>query len=142
MVSIPDSLLSLFSATVERRDGMYVVEIPEAEIKQGTLEPGGSYRVAVLQQATGVREQGSQVAGAPTSRQSAVESASGPPVEEGDIRDVTIETLGDQGDGIAKVERGYVLIVPNAEPGDDVTVEVEQVRENVAFTQVLTGDSQ
>jgi tRNA/tmRNA/rRNA uracil-C5-methylase (TrmA/RlmC/RlmD family) len=31
---------------------------------------------------------------------------------------VTIETVGDQGDGIAKVERGYVVIVPETQPGE------------------------
>jgi predicted RNA-binding protein with TRAM domain len=49
---------------------------------------------------------------------------------------VTIETNGDQGDGIAKVERGYVVIVPEAETGDEVTVEITHVCANVAFAQV------
>lgn len=35
----------------------------------------------------------------------------GPPVEKGEVRDVTIESLVDQGGGIAKVERSYVVIV-------------------------------
>jgi predicted RNA-binding protein with TRAM domain len=62
-----------------------------------------------------------------------------PPVDEGEVRDVTIESVGDQGDGIAKVERGYVVIVPDAQPGDQPTVEIEQVKENVAFARVLDG---
>ncbi|OYR71246.1 deoxyribonuclease, partial [Halorubrum sp. E3] len=44
---------------------------------------------------------------------------------------------GDQGDGIAKVERGYVVIVPETSVGDRVTVEIQQVRENVAFADVV-----
>jgi Predicted RNA-binding protein, contains TRAM domain len=61
----------------------------------------------------------------------------GPPVEEGEQRDVEIEHLGDQGDGIAKVERGYVVIVPETTTRDRVTVEMQQVRENVAFAESI-----
>lgn len=68
-------------------------------------------------------------------------SSAGPPVDEGEVRDVTIETVGDQGDGIAKVERGYVVIVPGAQPGDEPTVEIEQVQENVAFARIVDSDS-
>jgi predicted RNA-binding protein with TRAM domain len=66
----------------------------------------------------------------------AVASSPTPSVSSGDIREVTIESLGDQGDGTAKVERGYVLIVPGARPEDEVTVEITDVRENFAFTRV------
>lgn len=50
---------------------------------------------------------------------------------------MTIETVGDQGEGIAKVDRRYVVIVPGTHPGDDPTVEIEQVTENVAFARVV-----
>lgn len=53
------------------------------------------------------------------------------------MREVTIESLGDKGDGIAKVERGYVVIIPETDPDDEVTVEIEQVRDTVAFARVL-----
>ena len=49
---------------------------------------------------------------------------------------MTIESLGDQGDGIAKIDRGYVVIVPGTRPDDEVTVEIENARENVAFARV------
>jgi predicted RNA-binding protein with TRAM domain len=62
----------------------------------------------------------------------------GPPVSEGERRTVTVETLGDEGDGIAKVERGYVVIVSGAEPGDTVTVEITNVRENVSFGSIIS----
>ena len=63
--------------------------------------------------------------------------SSGPPVDEGEVRNVTIETVGEQGDGIAKVERGYVVIVPGGQPGDEPTVEIDQVRDNVAFASIV-----
>ncbi len=62
-------------------------------------------------------------------------------MDEGEVRDVTIETTGDQGDGIAKVERGYVVIVPSGQPGHAPIVEVEQVQENVAFASIVERDS-
>ena len=54
---------------------------------------------------------------------------------------MTIESVGDQGDGIAKVERGYVVIVPGARPGDEVEVEIQNARENVAFGEVIETTS-
>lgn len=48
-----------------------------------------------------------------------------------------IEHLGDQGDGITRVERGFVVIVSDASPGEEVTVEITHVQENVAFADVV-----
>jgi predicted RNA-binding protein with TRAM domain len=55
---------------------------------------------------------------------------------------VEIEHLGDQGDGIAKVERGYVVIVPDTSIGDRVTAEIQQARETVAFADVVDRNPQ
>jgi predicted RNA-binding protein with TRAM domain len=60
-----------------------------------------------------------------------------PPVEEGERREVEIEDIGDQGDGITRVERGFVVIVPETKPGDRVTIEIADVQQNVAFAEVL-----
>ena len=139
MVQIPDSLRSVFSATVRERDGTYVLEVPAEEIDHGTVASGETYRVAVL--SGGTRSSTDRDAVAPEgTRDERRDRVPEPPVEEGEIRDVTIETLGDQGDGIAKVDRGYVVIVPDARPGDNPTVEIEQVRRNVAFASVIDSD--
>jgi predicted RNA-binding protein with TRAM domain len=139
MVQIPDSLRSMFSATLEERDGTYVLEVPAGEVEHDAVAPGGTYRVAVLSSET--RSPAARDEDRPASdRGGSGERPPEPPVEEGEIRDVTIETLGDQGDGIAKVERGYVVIVPDARPGDRPTVEIEQVRRNVAFASVIDTD--
>lgn len=60
-----------------------------------------------------------------------------PPVQAGESREVDIEDIGNQGDGIARVERGYVIIVSETERGDRVTIEITTVRENVAFGDVV-----
>jgi len=140
MVEIPDSLRSVFSATVRENGGTYVLEVPAGEIDHGAVAPGETYRVAVLADAG---RSAAERDDTPSSEEP--EEAGGhppePPVEEGEVREVTIETLGDQGDGIAKVERGYVVIVPGARPGDRPTVEIEQVRRNVAFATVVDPES-
>jgi predicted RNA-binding protein with TRAM domain len=64
-----------------------------------------------------------------------------PPVERGEVRSVTIDTLGDQGDGLARVERGFVVIVPGTQPGDRVDVEITDVRETVAFAEPVSDAS-
>ena len=58
-------------------------------------------------------------------------------MEEGEIRYVEIEDLGKQGDGIARVERGYVIIVPGAEVGERVKVEIAEVKSNFAVGEIL-----
>lgn len=135
MVEIPDSLRSLFTARVEEHNGRYLIEVPDSEIEHDAAVPGETYRVAILP----TPEQKSESTDT-TLRQSDREPGPpDPPVDEGEVRDVTIESVGDQGDGIAKVERGYVVIVPDAKPGDQPTVEIEQVKENVAFARVIEG---
>jgi len=140
MTEISDSFRSLFSAQIEERDGSYIVDIPTSEIEHDALAVDETYRIAILASESstdGTNQQDRQQ----STPQEAASSSAGPPVDEGEIRDVTIETTGDQGDGIAKVERGYVVIVPGGQPGDKLTVEVEQVQENVAFASIVEHDS-
>jgi predicted RNA-binding protein with TRAM domain len=137
MVEIPDSLRSLFTATVEERDGRYVVEVPESEIDHGAAKPGETYRIAVLPQIADEDQSESVVEETELSSADRKPGPPAPPVDEGEIRTVEVESVGDQGDGIAKVERGYVVIVPEAEPGDTPRVEIEDVKQNVAFASVL-----
>lgn len=146
MVEIPDSLHSLFSGTVEERDGAYVIAVPSEEIAHETLVCGEPYRVGVFAQVDSPSETDTDTSStgangrSTTDRSRTDRSERHPPVDEGEVRDVTVESLGDQGDGIAKVERGYVVIVPDARPGDEVTVEIEETRENVAFATVVQDD--
>ena len=53
---------------------------------------------------------------------------------------MTIELLGKQGDGTVKIERGYVVIVPDAHPGDEPTVRINRTPDNVAFASVVDQD--
>jgi predicted RNA-binding protein with TRAM domain len=135
MPTIPDRLRSLFTAKLENKNGQYTVEIPADEIAHDALQPGATYRIAILEGPDTTPD------GEPATYDSADTPAprdpQRPPVEEGEVRMVTIETVGDQGDGIAKVDRGYVVIVPETEPGAQPTVRIEEVRKNLAFASVV-----
>jgi predicted RNA-binding protein with TRAM domain len=130
-MEISEKLLCLFSADVESDGDRYVVEVPRREIDTGAIEPGDTYRVALI--AGG--EQPASTTDESTDEPAADEPQ--PPVERGEIRYVEIEDLGKQGDGIARVERGYVIIVPGAEVGERVKIEVTEVKSNFAVGEVI-----
>jgi len=140
MVEIPDSLRSVFSATVQERDGAYVLEIPIGELTHDAVTSGETYRVAMLSSPASRERHEDASSQSTRSGNDRQHGPPEPPVEKGEIREVTVETLGDQGDGIAKVERGYVVIVPDAQPGDEPTIEIDDVRQNVAFASVVDPD--
>lgn len=140
MIEISDSLRSVFSAQIEERDGSYIVDVPASEIEHDAVAANETYRVAILKSESSTSQK-TQEEQPQSAAQEPTPTSDGPPVDEGEVRDVTIETTGDQGDGIAKVERGYVVIVPGGQPGDEPSVEIEQVKENVAFASIVETDS-
>ena len=142
-MEIPDRLHCLFSADVEQQDGTYTLEVPKREIRIGSLEDGETYRVALLPAAAdgSAAEPESEPDAEADTGSRRERDAPGPPVDEGETRTVEIEDLGDQGDGITRVERGFVVIVPDTEQGERVSVEVTDVRDNVAFAEVVERES-
>ena len=58
------------------------------------------------------------------------------PIKVGEELDVSIEAVGEKGDGIAKV-KGFVLFVPNTKKGDNVRVKVTKVFRKVGFAEVV-----
>ncbi|WP_254543314.1 TRAM domain-containing protein [Halomarina pelagica] len=127
-MEISEKLLCLFSADVTAEGDRYTVEVPRREIDTGSIEPGETYRVALI--ATGEQLEKGESGGRPPSEPQ-------PPVEVGEIRYVEIEDIGKQGDGIARVERGYVIIVPGADIGERVKVEISEVKSNFAVGDVI-----
>jgi predicted RNA-binding protein with TRAM domain len=130
-MNIPDQLHCLFSAQLTEQDGSYLIEVPEQEFEAGQLQEEEIYRVAVLSTPS---ETNSTQGDPGLDRQSEQQR---PPVEEGETRRVEIEDIGDQGDGITRVERGYVVIVPDAKQGERVRIEITDVQQNVAFASVI-----
>ena len=143
MAQVSDSLRLLFETSVEDEGDRYTVAIPSELVENGSIETDETYRVALLAaeaaEATDVSDpEPSEPDRSSVARTEPTQSHSqGPPVEEGEVRTVSIDTLGDQGDGIAKVERGFIVIVPGTQPGDRVEVEITDVKETVAFAETV-----
>ncbi len=157
-MNISDSLRLLFETTIERNDDRYLVEIPAEIVENSSISPEETYRIALLtaasQQSDSNVEDASPEPSEPAQKEQPMETQTkpqaeshftssdprvqGPPVEEGEIRSVTVDTLGDQGDGIAKVERGFVIIIPGTQPGDQVDVEITDVKQTVAFAETVS----
>jgi predicted RNA-binding protein with TRAM domain len=130
-MEISEQLQCLFSGKVEERNESYVVEVPERELSLGDLQAGETHRVAILPSSATNDTNNTDADPQPE------QSAQTPPVEEGEQRTVEIEDIGDQGDGITRVERGFVVIVPDTKQSERVTIEITDVRENVAFAEVV-----
>lgn len=130
-MEISDDLLCLFSAQVSKQDDSYVIEVPSHEVDLGAIQQNDIYRVALLS-----ATKAAKTPETPETTETTGESQE-PPVEEGDLREVEIEDIGEQGDGLARIEGGYVVIVPNTDIGDHVTVRITEARENVAFADVV-----
>ena len=144
-MDVPDNLLCLFTAELEETDDSYIIEVPAREVAKGQLQPNQTYRAAVVQTASPKREAQTQNKERPDSTAKHSEDHSQNheqtnrelPVEKGEQRTVDIESLGDQGDGITRVERGYVVIVPDTEPNERVRIEITDVSKNVGFAEVI-----
>ena len=133
IMEISEQLLCLFSAEVRDEDGEYHVEIPNREVETGALEPGATYRVALIDRQPSATSDSDET-------DTSVSNGPQPPVEPGEMRYVEVEDLGKQGDGIARVERGYVIIVPDTEVGERVKIEVTEVKSNFAVGEVVDED--
>ncbi len=128
-MELSDSLLCLFSAELEPEGDRYVIEVPRREVEAGAVDTDEVYRIAMI--AADRRRADGSVNRPPGEPQ--------PPVEVGETRYVEIEDLGKQGDGIARVERGYVIIVPGTEVDDRVKIEISDVKSNFAVGEVIDG---
>jgi len=133
-VDISEQLSCLFTAEVEERDQSFLLEIPKQEVDVGYVDPAESYHVAVLEN-SGKSSQPTPTE--PSDSRDHQSELDQPPVNEGETRVVEISEIGDQGDGLTRVERGFVVIVPETEEGQRVRITIETVRETVAFGQVL-----
>lgn len=137
-MEISDKLLCLFSAEVTEEDDRFTVEIPKREVETGSIEAGDIYRVALISRKSDDSTGSATIEETTTTSRPSTEPQ--PPVEAGELRYVEIEDIGKQGDGIARVERGYVIIVPGAEIGERVKIEVAEVKSNFAVGEIIDED--
>lgn len=130
-MEISDQLQCLFSAEIEETDNSYIIEVPKRELQLGTLTSGNTYQIAVVSQEAN-KESASKSTNTETTKNPAE-----PPVSQGETRTVEINDVGDQGDGLTRVERGFVVIVPETDVGERVRIEISDVRATVAFAEVV-----
>ena len=130
MVEISDELLCLYTEEVDVEGEKYTIELPKREVENGEITPNETYRLAIMPQTTQSTHGDSQ---------STTQSSHGdsPPVAEDDVIELEIESIGDQGDGIGRVGPGYVIIVPDTEVGDRVSVKITNAKDNVAFGEAV-----
>lgn len=161
-MDISPRLRSLFTGSIVGSSGKHYVEVPKREIVQGDVDPGKNYRIALIEIGSSTVEStdsevaaddsiksehsdGSVDSGSSKSKYDTEKRASNrspgrqvahgqPPVSENEHLDVKIESIGDQGDGVAKVG-GFVVIVDDRglSPGDEVSVQITSVQDNCAF---------
>ena len=134
-MELSEDLRCLFTGQVEADGNSYQITVPEREISLGAIEDGETYRVAIMPpesqtEASSTTEAVANDTPHPTQDEE-------PPVAVGDTREVEIDSIGDKGDGIARIDRGYVVIVPDTEVGDRATVRIENAQENVAFAEIV-----
>lgn len=58
------------------------------------------------------------------------------PINVGETYEVTIEDVGRDGDGIARIE-GFVVFVPNTKKGDKAKIRVTKVSRKVGFAEIV-----
>ncbi|EMA23961.1 TRAM domain-containing protein [Haloarcula marismortui] len=145
MMRVDDSLISMFHSTLTTGSDTdeSLVEIPDSEIETGPLSEGETYRIAILGPIedgnNSVTDTPSSELSSPTATTSGSENCQYP-VSEGQKVTLEIEDMGDEGDGIAKVN-GYAVIVPDATVGEEVTVRISNTRSSHAFAEpVPTSD--
>lgn len=137
-MEIPEQLACLYTAELTETEEGYHFSVPASEVEQGSITPGETLRVAVLATPDATDAgQPAEAAEATSQRETPTQSQPEPPVSEGETRVVEIEDVGDQGDGITRVERGYVVIVPETDEGETVEIRIETVQPNVAFGTVI-----
>ena len=59
------------------------------------------------------------------------------PVKVGEELDVTISDKSRRGDGIVRIG-GYVVFVPNTEPGDQVRIKISKIRPGYAVAEKIS----
>lgn len=144
---IPEELVYFSTHEIQQSDGQYEIQIPETHVDGSPLGESDEYRVAIMQ--TTDTQSSSQTASDSDSEKSTVSnrnSSTGggyePPVSVGEELTVTIDSTGDQGDGIAHVAGGYVVVVEDASVGDELLVHIDSVKQNYSFASIVDNSDQ
>ncbi|RJX51886.1 TRAM domain-containing protein [Halonotius pteroides] len=141
-MEIPEQLACLYTAELTETEDSYTFTVPATEVEEGSVTPGETLRVAVLTDndvgdGSDSPDDTAEETASTARSETSTASQPKPPVSEGETRVVEIQDVGDQGDGITRVERGFVVIIPETDEGETVEIRIETVRPNVAFGTVI-----
>lgn len=139
-MNIEDDPQCIFSTEISHGDLGHAIEVPPEEIELGSLDPNSPVRVAIYQPHS-ESQSGPQTRNSNNSTTESNDTSLQPPVSTGESRSVTIDDRGNQGDGIAKVGTGFVLIVPGADVGETVDVKITNVKDNFAIAEPIQQDT-
>jgi len=141
-MEIDDSLLTLFHAEIASSEGQYTLTVPDREVDLGDISEGGTYRIAVLPTTEEVDPEENDIQPRQPTEDEMNESEVGtPPVTEGERVTAQIDTIGDEGDGVAFVEGGYAVFISGAQVGETILAEITDVRDRYAFADPVNGRS-
>lgn len=110
----------MFTADGEETRDTYRVTVRQREV--GTRPADSTYKMAVLSCDGGTDDAEETIPAQPT------EATPQPPVAEGETRAVEIEDVSDQEDGVARVDRGFVVIVPDTEVSEQPRIRIQRCR--------------
>lgn len=149
MTKVPTRLLTLYSAEIDTTGDTYTIKVPKREVEMGDVDPEATHQIGLFEKPTSGGDSSAERQpsknGDANSNRNHIEtdhgsrgySDDGPPVEKGEQVKVEIESIGKKGDGIAKVDKGYVIIVPDTNVGEKITARITDTKENVGFGEVI-----
>jgi predicted RNA-binding protein with TRAM domain len=131
-----EDILYLTRRSVEKRNGNYVIKIPEEQVEQGQVPVESPVKVALMrdngQQAPQGKRRPSQERGGHSPQSQQGGSA---PVQKGEVVEAKVESVGAEGDGMFKID-GFVVFVENADKGETVEAKITKVKANQAFAEL------
>jgi len=132
MTKISRKLACLYSAMIDTEGDSSTIAVPKRE----SITPARSNRDPPRALLTSTQSDSETATASPTT-----EAESSPPssIDQPSVTedDVETETLGDQGDGIAKIDPGYVIIVPETAVDDRVAVRIDTAEANMVSVEII-----
>ena len=125
-------LSCLFSSLVEADDESHFIMLPSQELISLDIDTNTTYRVLFLPKLPGEKS---------LPNKSLSPSIISPPsdtlVTIGDIYEVLVEDIGNEGDGIARIGPGYIIFIPKTDIGHKVKIKINSVTNRCAFAEVI-----
>ena len=124
-------LSCLFSSLVEADDESHFITLPSQELVSLDIDTNTTYRVLFLPKLPGEKTLPNESLSPP------IISPPDALVTIGDICEVLVEDIGNEGDGIARIGPGYIIFIPKTDIGHKVKIKINSVTNRCAFAEVI-----